>query len=51
MRATKMPLDAVMPNPTTDMRKPPSRHPSCKGIKKRRLAKSDVNAKMSTHDM
>lgn len=47
--ATNMPWPAVSPSPTADMTKPPSLPPSCKGMKNSMLAKSDVNASMSTH--
>ena len=47
-RATKMPAPAVMPRADTDIRKPPSRPPSCRGMKNNRLANSDVNANIST---
>lgn len=48
--ATKMPLLAAMASPDAESMNPPSRPPSCNGMKKRRLAKSDVNASIMTHD-
>lgn len=47
IRATKMPALAVSANPLADIRKPPSRPPNCRGMKKSMLAKSDVKARMS----
>ena len=46
MRATKMPAEVLMPKAVVDIRKPPSRPPNCKGMKKSRLAKRLVNARM-----
>lgn len=45
-RATKMPASSVSPKPLTDIRKPPSRPPNCRGMKKSILAKREVNARM-----
>ena len=50
-RATKMPAVAVRPSPETDIRKPPSRPPSCSGMKKSMLAKSVVKAMMRMQSM
>ena len=44
MSATKIPALALIPNDVVDMRNPPSRPPSCNGMKNSRLAKSDVKA-------
>ena len=46
IRATKAPWLALSPRPAADIRKPPYLPPSCKGMKKRRLAKSEVKARM-----
>ena len=46
MRATKIPALVVNPKPETDIRKPPSRPPNCKGMKKSRLANNVVNDMM-----
>ena len=47
IRATKMPALAVSANPLADIRKPPSRPPNYRSMKKSMLAKSDVKARMS----
>ena len=44
MRATKMPALDGRPSPVVDMRNPPSRPPSCRGMKKSMLAKRVVKA-------
>ena len=49
IRATKIPVEAVMPSPLTDMRNPPSRPPNCRGIKNSILAISEVKAKIRMH--
>ena len=49
MSATKMPALADIPSPFTDMMKPPSRPPSCSGMKNSMLANSDVNANIRMH--
>ena len=51
INATNMPeLDAI-PRPEADIRKPPSRPPSCNGMKKSRLAKRLVKANINMHCM
>ena len=49
MRATKMPVDAVMPSAAADIKNPPSRPPSCSGMKNSILANSEVKANISMH--
>ena len=45
-RATKIPALSESPKPFTDIRKPPSRPPNCRGMKKSILAKREVKARM-----
>lgn len=49
MRATKMPVEAVMPSAAADIKNPPSRPPSCSGMKNNILANSEVKASMRMH--
>ena len=49
--ATKIPALAVSPNSVIDIKKPPSRPPSCKGIKNNKLANSVVKAIIKIHAM
>lgn len=42
IRATKIPALVVKPNPDIDIRNPPSRPPSCKGIKNKIFANNVV---------
>lgn len=42
IRATNIPAPAVSPTPVVDIRNPPSRPPSCNGMKKSKLAKRVV---------
>ena len=44
--ATSMAASVLMASPLTDMRNPPSRPPSCSGMKKSMLAKRVVKARM-----
>ena len=44
-----MPVDAVMPSPAADIKNPPSRPPSCSGMKNSILANSEVKANMRMH--
>lgn len=45
-RATKIPALVVSPKPVIDIRKPPSRPPNCRGMKKSILANREVKARM-----
>ena len=44
--ATKMPAPADRVRPLAERRNPPSRPPSCRGMKKSMLASREVNARM-----
>ena len=42
-----MPPLALMPNDVVDIKNPPSRPPSCSGMKNNKLANSEVKANMN----
>ncbi len=51
MSATKIPELEAIPKPEVDIRKPPSRPPSCRGMKKSKLANRLVKANINMHCM